>query len=1022
MVKNQTKRNIVVFVLLMVMSIGLFACKDNVTEESQPSLKTYYTISFYMDDGYTKLNDLAFEEGSVISYTDTPVKSSTEDAKFNFVGWSLEVGGEVAENIIADKNKNLYAVFVAIPIDKTSVKIPLANQTKFIYDGTLKNYYLEESDYYNISGSYQTNAGKYQVIVSLKDHENMVWEDGTSANKYYDFVISSAENSWIENPNISGWRVEDALNGINKPVGKAMFGEVSFSYSDSEDGVYLSEVPNKVGKYYLKAEVAGNENYSSLSIIVSFMITTDILPIYEINFYDVDNQLLNSQTIKEGSEVSYLGEALGEVGINFTTELIGWNDGQELYTNTLPKATGDVNYYAVYKTSLIASKGEIGNPYRFSSIEEMIYLSNFVNNGENCEEKYFVLENDLDLTQSRFESIGSVINPFKGIFDFNNKRVVIELNGHYSGLFGNNGGTISNLSLVAKIDNSTVAGGVAAINTGTISNCYVNGRINATQNAGGLVGINNGLVEYSKSIAAVAQDNSYQMTDLVGKDGFGIYVGATEANHSLILTDTIWNGSSASNSFAKGSGTKEDPYQISSAEDLAYLKVSTNAANSYYKDKYFILTKDIDLGNHLWSGIGTGMGVSGFAGYFDGNGYAIYNVKLDSKTTGRRGFFNSIAQTAEVRNLTIFGSAETNATYVGLLAGISLGLIDNCQVFGNLVSTNKLAGLLIAWQDKSDIINCRSYGNITATDAVGGIVGYNCRSNGADIGEITNCSNYATIIATGLSLETNETGVGGIVGLTGSATTISGCNNYGSISTDCDINSGIGGIVGNLYPTVVINCNNYGAVSGVVAVGGIVGYGRQNGSIENCENKGVITGSYHVGGISGENRSNITNSKNHALVTVSDAGAGYWIGGIAGMSGAAASITSCENNGTIIGIGSSFGGVGGIIGGLYGKLSNCINNGNIYGELNLGGIVGYVQANTGEIKDSRNNGDVHTSLTSGTVNLGCIAGNNLGIITGNENYGKYVLPAENECVKYDFIVGYDTVGETGVYNNINYVS
>ena len=482
-----------------------------------------------------------------------------------------------------------------------------------------------------------------------------------------------------------------------------------------------------------------------------------------------------------------------------------------------------------------------------------------------------------------------------------------------------------------------------------------------------------------------------------------------------MLAPSIWNGSVATG-FAGGTGTVNDPYLIETAEQLAFLKDNTNSSTSYYKGKYFRLTADIDLNNILWTGIGTGNSSTGFAGCFDGNGNVIYNVNIDGTNT-RRGFFNSTSAGSEIKNLVLYGNVDSTSNYIAILSAINYATISDCYVFGNVKTSGQYAGLLTSWDANATYENCITYGVLIGKDSIGSMAGYHSKDT-TGIGNITNCINYATIFATGLS-NTTSSGVGGIVGVVGSYGNIINCTNYGDVTTTIDSNGGIAGIVGNLYSTAVKNCINYGTITGINAVGGIVGYGRTGGTISYCENNGLITGSLNVGGISGENRSNIDNSVNNGTVKVSATGSGHWIGGIAGMSGSSATISLCENNGDVIGIGSATGGVGGIIGGLYGALLECVNNGNVSGKVYLGGIAGSLQNANASVTDSVNNGTISTTVNSGTVNLGCIVGYNIGKITGNTNNGKYVLPVDNTCVNYSYIVGYDTVGETGVYNNTN---
>ena len=78
-------------------------------------------------------------------------------------------------------------------------------------------------------------------------------------------------------------------------------------------------------------------------------------------------------------------------------------------------------------------------------------------------------------------------------------------------------------------------------------------------------------------------------------------------------------------SFASGTGTKEDPYIINSPEQLAKLAKDINsgiADQEYTHNKeYFLLGNDIDLSAHRWIPIGSGTSTSSFhsfTGNFDG--------------------------------------------------------------------------------------------------------------------------------------------------------------------------------------------------------------------------------------------------------------------------------------------------------------------------------------------------------------------------------------------------------------------
>ena len=85
-----------------------------------------------------------------------------------------------------------------------------------------------------------------------------------------------------------------------------------------------------------------------------------------------------------------------------------------------------------------------------------------------------------------------------------------------------------------------------------------------------------------------------------------------------------------------GSGTKEDPYLISSDLELAKLArdVNTGSKMPMKSGEYFKLTKDIDLKHGIWTPIGSTKCIKKdpdryFAGIFDGDGHAIRNMHIE---------------------------------------------------------------------------------------------------------------------------------------------------------------------------------------------------------------------------------------------------------------------------------------------------------------------------------------------------------------------------------------------------------
>ena len=156
-----------------------------------------------------------------------------------------------------------------------------------------------------------------------------------------------------------------------------------------------------------------------------------------------------------------------------------------------------------------------------------------------------------------------------------------------------------------------------------------------------------------------------------------------------------------------------------------------------------------------------------------------------------------------------------------------------------------------------------------------------------------------------------------------------------------------GGIVGKAEGSI-INCHNYANVSTIGNndyAGGIAGASNTQKSgtciIKDCTNNGEINGYQHVGGIVGSTIGNteISNCLNNGNVT-----GGYrFVGGIAGTLYLTSNVRNCVNNGEIEAPTNA--NVGGIVGACGGTsisiISDCVNNGRIFGKTTVGGIIGY---------------------------------------------------------------------------------
>ena len=115
-------------------------------------------------------------------------------------------------------------------------------------------------------------------------------------------------------------------------------------------------------------------------------------------------------------------------------------------------------------------------------------------------------------------------------------------------------------------------------------------------------------------------------------------------------TSTIWDGSVAT-SFNKGSGLINDPYIISDGSELAYFfTVINNEESSNYFNKYFELSNNIDLDNIALPVLNS---LKVFSGSFDGNGYSLFNLKIDNSGYNNSSLRNEFALFSSLDNATI---------------------------------------------------------------------------------------------------------------------------------------------------------------------------------------------------------------------------------------------------------------------------------------------------------------------------------------------------------------------------------
>lgn len=181
--------------------------------------------------------------------------------------------------------------------------------------------------------------------------------------------------------------------------------------------------------------------------------------------------------------------------------------------------------------------------------------------------------------------------------------------------------------------------------------------------------------------------------------------------------ESVWSGEIAT-SFDGGNGTIENPYQITNGEQLAYFKYVIENENSTYKDKYYVLVNNINLGNLIFDPIGNKDNY--FSGHFDGQGYTISNAKIDQYIDIDNKYYSglfTLIENATIKNININNISinlnENKNSYIALIAAKATSSnISNISIKESNITIDNQAskenvyiGGLIANANKNELSN-----------------------------------------------------------------------------------------------------------------------------------------------------------------------------------------------------------------------------------------------------------------------------------------------------------------------------
>ena len=208
---------------------------------------------YRMEDGGT------WQEGTV---------PKAKDAKKYTVLYYLE--GDSTHEDVGSQSDPAGSVEVTIAKAKVSAPSILSKE----YTGKIQTADIKETPLYEVKENKGgTEAGSYDVVLSLKDAANYTWEATEGKELKVSFIITRTSNTWKTEPSVKSWTYGESHEA---PVAEPMYGKdtlvVEYRPADAEDSAYTTEEPKDAGDYKVRFTVAETESYGSLSKVLEFTI------------------------------------------------------------------------------------------------------------------------------------------------------------------------------------------------------------------------------------------------------------------------------------------------------------------------------------------------------------------------------------------------------------------------------------------------------------------------------------------------------------------------------------------------------------------------------------------------------------------------------------------------------------------------------------------------------------------------------------------------------------------------------
>ena len=641
-----------------------------------------------------------------------------------------------------------------------------------------------------------------------------------------------------------------------------------------------------------------------------------------------------------------------------------FNDSACLYCETAEiteNITADTEWYSTESISFV-----------LTTKEQLAGLAALVNAGTVTSDQSFHLGADIDLEFYEWIPIGNAENPFSATFygeGYTISSLKISTDSDYVGLFGNVTGSISNFS----IENATVylqdtykyVAIACGYSKNELSGISVSGYVDAAKSdyVGGVLG-------YSDPVSAIFSKLE-SFGEVNGKGCVGGVFGAVSAT-ATVHADGLLN-------LADVTGETE----VGGIAGVFNAKIGSSVYNTSVCAK-------IEGNSYVGGIIGKTESVTVQACTNEGSEIIanFYYTNESSFYACLGGYVGSGYRVVECVN-TVEIAYNSRGSYVGGIAGLLVGGIDDCENTAQITGYSDVGGLVGALNISAvtTISNLKNTASVSGISCVGGIVG-KCTSTQ---------SVTLTALENGGEIRASGSRAGGIVGAYNdggsSALTTSSLVNTADVYAEHTV-GGLFGCADGSSSSVIKNSSSSASVFGAYYVGGIVG--RTTVIVSCCENDGTqinATGWFTdgetdfawVGGYVGKGYK-VNGCTNNSDIIYS--GTGIYVGGIVGY--ATNEVKDCTNGGNISSKSNFVGGIAGIMNNINTvniTYSNLTNTGNVAGANYVGGIFGQLHQSINVVKNSPCGKDTYSTQYLNDIVTKCSNMKNSGDISGNARIG-----------------------------------